>query len=268
MTKSNHDRFKDAPWFTTQKPPVMIGGAGGIGSWLTALLSRAGFECHVFDFDVYETHNMGGQFLVKQAIGKPKVDALQELIRNFSDEEIQVYNEPYTEESMTNDIMFSGFDNMAARHIYFKRWLQYNEDNPNAIFIDGRLTAEQLTIFCVKGADYPAIDLFQRKYLYPDSNVPDAPCTFKQTSHTAAMIAAHMVTFFTNFYAKVLGKDDARTVPFRWELFTALDVTDVIYEVEKNNPSPVTTAAPEPANVDLVDVKVEATSDVLDGLPF
>ena len=57
-------------------------------------------------------------------------------------------------------------------------------------FIDGRLTAEQLQIYCVK---YQDIERYRTEALFSDSDVPDAPCTMKQTSHVAAMIASYMV---------------------------------------------------------------------------
>ncbi len=39
-----HNRFKDAPWYAKEDVNVLIGGAGGIGSWLTLFLSRANFK--------------------------------------------------------------------------------------------------------------------------------------------------------------------------------------------------------------------------------
>ncbi len=79
MNKFN--RFKDAPWFPKEDVHTVVGGAGGIGSWLTLLLSRAGFKPIVFDFDTLEEHNLGGQFFSKRQIGKTKVEALEENVQ-------------------------------------------------------------------------------------------------------------------------------------------------------------------------------------------
>ena len=38
-----------------------------------------------------------------------------------------------------------------------------------------------------------------KKTLFEDSEVPDLPCTMKQTSHIAAMIATHITSLFLNY---------------------------------------------------------------------
>lgn len=213
-----YDRFKDAPWFQQGvRPPVLIGGAGGIGSWLTVLLNRAGFETYIFDNDNLEAVNMAGQLFMHKSIGKSKVDALAEIVKELCQDDIIPNCEKVDETTMTNDIVFSAFDNMKAREDMFNTWLKQYKGNPKAIYIDGRLTAEQLTIFCVKGNDEKAILEYEKDHIFSDTEVEELPCTLKQTSHGAAMIAAHMVEHFTNWYAGILGKDTSRNAPFFWE---------------------------------------------------
>ena len=91
------------------------------------------------------------------------------------------------------------------------------------IFIDGRLRAEQMQIFCVTP---DKIEEYE-KHLFDDSEVEDAPCTLKQTSHSAAMIASHMTAFFTNHLTNNNSGDIDRTVPFLWEYFIPLDYLKV-----------------------------------------
>ena len=78
------DRFKDAPWFPKQGETVMVGGAGGIGSWLCFLLARAGFNIIVHDFDRIEEHNTGGQLFRQSDIGALKVDAVASIVQSFT----------------------------------------------------------------------------------------------------------------------------------------------------------------------------------------
>jgi hypothetical protein len=213
-----YDRFKDAPWFQQGvRPPVLIGGAGGIGSWLTVLLNRAGFETFVYDHDSLEAINMAGQLYMHKSIGQTKVDALAEVVKELCQDDIVPNFAKIDETTMTNDIVFSAFDNMKARKDMFTTWAMNFKGSFSAIYIDGRLTAEQLTIFCIKGDDEKGIKEYMDFHLFDDSEVPDLPCTMAQTSHGAAMIAAHMTEFFTNWYSIVLGKDVSRNVPFFWE---------------------------------------------------
>lgn len=233
MTEIHSSRFKDAPWFPQEETNVVVGGAGGIGSWLTLMLSRAGYFPIVYDFDRLEEHNLAGQ-LYEQTDAKamvPKVDALKGLCKNFADTDITVMNEKYTRDSMSHHYVFSAFDNMQARKDMFGAWCDYVkeweiecQDNPGMdqhvpIFIDGRLTAEQLTIFCVTPDEIKAY----KEHLFDDSEIEDAPCTMKQTSHSAAMIASHMVGFFTNHFTNNMVGEKDRNIPFMWEYFIPIN---------------------------------------------
>ena len=243
MTEVHSSRFKDAPWFPTEETNVIVGGAGGIGSWLTLMLSRAGFYPIVYDFDRLEEHNLAGQ-LYGQTDAKdmvPKVDALKGLCKNFADTDITVMNEKYTKDSMSHHYVFSAFDNMQARKDMFSAWCEYVKEWKKQtsselqgaleesffhtpIFIDGRLTAEQLTIFCVTPDKIEAY----KEHLFNDSEVEDAPCTMKQTSHSAAMIASHMTGFFTNHFTNNQVGENDRNIPFMWEYFIPINYINEI----------------------------------------
>lgn len=243
MNIKQSGRFKDAPWFPKRETDVIVGGAGGIGSWLTLGLARANFLPMVYDFDTIEEHNIGGQLYAKRHIGSTKVEALADVCKQFADTDITIFNEKYTAESMSHNYVFSAFDNMKARKDMFESWKGFVkeweemkdfreteaaangttiEEFDTPIFIDGRLTMEQLQIFCVTPDKISAYE----EHLFDDSDVPDAPCTLKQTSHSAAMIASHMVGFFTNHIANnQLGVDD-RNLPFMYEYFIPISYTN------------------------------------------
>lgn len=238
MNIAQSSRFKDAPWFPKEETYTIVGGSGGIGSWLSLLLARAGFLPIIYDFDTIEEHNIGGQLFGKSNIGQTKVSALANIVKQFADTEVSANNEKYDENTMSHHYVFSAFDNMEARKSMFKAWCEYvklwqeeilneKEDNPltdeyknnTPVFIDGRLTMEQLQIFCVTPDKIEAY----KEYLFDDSEVEDAPCTLKQTSHSAAMIASHMVGFFTNHMANnAIGEKD-RALPFMWEYFIPIN---------------------------------------------
>lgn len=231
MTKIRNNRFKDAPWYSEENDvTVIVGGAGGISSWLSLFLARAGFKLVVYDFDKIEEHNLGGQLYRSKDVTKPKVEALNEILREFTDTKLHTFEQPYDEKSMRGKFMFAGFDNMKARKVMFENWLDSSqregEVKSEYIFIDGRLLAEQLQIFCVTGDDQASIDLYKEHYLFSDSEVEDGPCTLKQTTHCAALIASLMTGFFTNHITNVMQKNKMRYVPFRYEYFIPLHYSE------------------------------------------
>ena len=230
-TEEQFSRFKGLPWFDViGRNVIVIGGAGGIGSYLSFFLARAGFTIDIIDFDTVEMGNLSGQFFKSSNIGSKKVKAVYENVKEFSpSSRIFTCYSPITSETHVDGLYFmSAFDNMEARKNFFNIWKRnldkyekfksrYDIDVP--IFIDGRLEAEQLQIFCVtkeRISDY-------EKFLYDDSEIEDVACTMKQTSHVAAMIASFMTVMLTNHVTNIYYREYVRDVPFKFEIFTPLN---------------------------------------------
>ena len=216
-------RFQGLDWYSQDNAPVVVvGGAGGIGSWLSFFLARANFNVILSDFDTVEEHNIGGQLFKRNQIGKYKAEAVGRNVSEFSTNTINAQVVKITEETATHEFMFSAFDNMDARRAMFKVWKRSWNSMNRPIFIDGRLNAEQFQIFCVTPEN---ADVYERTHLFNDSEVEDAPCSAQQTTHTAAMIAGHMVGFFTNHITNINLRDEVREIPFMYEYFTPMNLT-------------------------------------------
>lgn len=216
-------RFQGLDWYSQDDAPVVVvGGAGGIGSWLSFFLARANFNVTLSDFDTVEEHNIGGQLFKRNQIGMYKAEAVGRNVSEFSTNTINAQIVKITEETATHEFMFSAFDNMDARRAMFKVWKRSWNSMNRPIFIDGRLNAEQFQIFCVTPEN---ADVYERIHLFNDSEVEDAPCSAQQTTHTAAMIAGHMVGFFTNHITNINLRDEVREIPFVYEYFTPMNLT-------------------------------------------
>ena len=211
---STKSRFRDALWFSKideYKIPIIVGGVGGIGSWLTLLLSRvisSETPIIIYDMDIVEDINLAGQLYMVTDIGKRKTTAVQGIVERFSRRSNIIIEEEYKESSLVSPIMFSAFDNMRARKIMFDNWKKEAVKYEESIFIDGRLLAEQLQVFFVTPERIPLYE----KHLFNDSDVPDLSCSYKQTSHFAAAIAAKMIQGFTNWFVK-----ETAEIPFFYE---------------------------------------------------
>ncbi len=214
-------RFKDAPWFLNDEnkekfPPILIGGAGGIGSWTALFLTRAGYPVDITDFDILEESNLGGQFYFKEDIGRHKVTALNLAIFKSCGEmlliNIDTIEESYVCES---PYVISAFDNMEARKNLFNSWKAFPDKR---LFIDGRLSLEDFQIYVVTP---DRIEEYE-KTLFNDEEVEDLPCTMKQTSHVAAMIGTHITSLFLNYITNIRAEKEVRALPFCYEFFVPL----------------------------------------------
>ena len=160
-----------------------------------------------------KVYRLKGQWFQKSNIGVKKVVALKNNIQDFSQEDISAMDEKVTSDTLVTEYCFSAFDNMKARKDMFEAWKKANKDNPNAIFIDGRLAAEQFEVYCIYNTPEDIAWYESPDILFDDSEVEDAPCTMKQTSHMAAMIASYMTTYFTNYLTNEIAGEEERRVP-------------------------------------------------------
>ena len=213
-------RFSSAIWYEKiQEKTVIVAGCGGIGSWTTLLLARMKpASMFIYDNDTIEAVNMSGQLYSQSDLGRPKVSALAEMIRNYAGYgSVFAISERFTEESEASDIMICGFDNMAARKLFFNKWLSHVQSKPeeerkNCLFIDGRLAAEEFQVLCIKGDDEYNINRYNNEFLFSDAEADETICSYKQTTFCANMIASYMVNLFVNFCANEVGA--YRDLPF------------------------------------------------------
>lgn len=231
LVKENTIRFNSAEWFNQiQNTKVTIAGCGGIGSWVSLLIARLNPKwVFLYDDDAVEEVNLAGQLFSNNDIALSKVSACSKNMINFCN--YSRFNACITRftrstvEEHTN--LICGFDNMAARKEAFESWFSYNNGDPTAIFIDGRLNAEDFQIFCITGGDKDAAYKYSKQYLFDDKDVEEAVCSYKQTSFCASMIASLITNLFVNHAANiVLG--DFRCLPFK----ISYDATTMLLKTE------------------------------------
>lgn len=230
MKNHMHDRFKSAPWYDSvlHGKTVFIGGAGGIGSWTALLMVRAGFDVRLIDDDIIELHNLGGQLFKSNQVKMAKVDAMEINIGDFCNHSIRKDFSKVDEGTPANQFAIAAFDNMKARYDMYHKWKKYCINTETALFIDARLEAEQMWVHCIKGKDLDAMKRYEENELVlTDTDLPNAACTMKQTSHAAAMLAANIVGFFTNHIANLSDPDLYRFVPESWEYNIPLGIVTI-----------------------------------------
>lgn len=209
-------RFQGAEWFNElSNQDILVGGAGGISSWVILLLSRLQpNKIIVYDNDIIESVNISGQLFKVNDIKRFKIQSIADTCKYYSDYYINYYNNLYKEDSLIKKVMICGFDNMEARKVFFNNWLSLAEGNSDCLFIDGRLAAEEFQIFTLIGDDSNAIERYRNEFLFSDEEGNSTICSFKQTSHIASMIASYMVTIYTNFLSNLHYNMYVRNIPF------------------------------------------------------
>lgn len=209
---SRFTRFKDANWFDPKfTKEIVVGGAGGIGSWLSFFLARIGYKIFLYDFDVVDETNLGGQMYSLESVGLVKSNAVEELTRLFCQNPVYPLGKYTSDVGVWSEVMFSAFDNMAARKTMFDVW--NSKHTKNSIFIDGRMLAETGQIFFVTPDRAEAYE----EQLWTDAEIKSQPCTMKATTHCGAFIASSMVAGWTNFVTNRKLGMDVREVPFKVE---------------------------------------------------
>lgn len=213
-------RFSTAPWFDkVQNLSINIIGVGGIGSWAAINISRlAPLRIVLYDSDVIELSNIAGQFYTKNSIGEYKSITLQDLINQFNDSSSQINSHIQNLYSFTSDsiadITVCGLDNMTSRKILFDSWLSKTKDNSTELFIDGRLTANELQVFCIMRNDITSITKYRDEYLFSSNEALPTLCSFKQTTYMASMIGSIITNLIVNYTTNLTKPLYDRILPF------------------------------------------------------
>ena len=186
-------RFSAAP-FVTDPLDITLGGLGGVGAYVAFFLSRLRHNLFCYEMDTVEDVNLDCQFFQYEDRGKLKFAAVADMVYRYSNKFIESLGK-YEAGSEVTPYCFAMFDNMEARKLMFEEWCK---DENKKIFIDTRLQAEEFQIFCVHKEEHiqQYLDSLRR-----DDEIPDLPCSYKQTGHYAAMVATQAVALFCNYLA-------------------------------------------------------------------
>lgn len=175
--------------------PITIIGAGAIGGWTALSLVKMGFcNLTVIDYDTIEIENMSSQFYRMSDIGQAKVQALYELVEEFTGVEINTCNDRYTAAKI-GGIIISAVDNMEVR----KNIWAANKNNPfTQLVIDPRMGAEVALMYAMNPNEEKDI-LAYEKTLYSNEEAVQERCTAKATIYTANLLAGMVVKTVKDF---------------------------------------------------------------------
>lgn len=240
LIREETSRFSGAVWFDKiQTKKVTLAGVGGIGSYVAFLLSRLRpYQIILYDDDMVEEANMSGQMYSKHDIGKFKVRAMVDKMHIYSNfYDTLAFEGKFDEFSDATDIMICGFDNMAARKTFYRKWAERvralpEEDRKHCLFIDGRLAAEEFQVLCIRGDDTFNMGRYENEWLFSDSQAAPTQCSYKQTTFMANMIGSIIVNLFVNFCANDIEGENAPAIERDLPFLTTYDASMMMFVTE------------------------------------
>lgn len=184
--------------------PILVIGAGGIGSWTTLALSKMGCSnLTVVDYDTVENHNIPSQFYKESQVGKNKVDALADNIKEFTGVNIKCDTFKFEEfwsrknemEPKDFKIIISAVDSLETRKSI---WKLLKNDTTWELYLDARMGGELLRLLVV-AANFPTTIEKYEKVLNTRTKASEEVCTAKSIVYNTFMcggLIAHVVKKF------------------------------------------------------------------------
>lgn len=187
---------------------VDIIGVGAVGSRIALSLAKLGIaNIRVWDFDKIEEHNIANQIYGNDQIGQFKAEALRDLIKRNTGNEIQAMVEKVDGTQELGDIIFLSPDTMASRQEIWDKAIKLGKGHAKAMF-DSRMGADSARTYWVNPIMRSHI-LGWEKTLYKDEQAVESLCGTPITvGPTAEITAALAVWSFIRWFRWDAGKDD------------------------------------------------------------
>jgi sulfur carrier protein ThiS adenylyltransferase len=122
--------YSPRQWRKIQQTRVGMAGAGGLGSNIAVALVRSGFRhLEIVDFDLLEAKNLNRQYYFLNEVGRPKVEALAERLREINPAvEVETHQVRLTESTIGNyfksaDYLFEAFDRPETKRLFLEAFM-------------------------------------------------------------------------------------------------------------------------------------------------
>jgi hypothetical protein len=171
-------------------------GVGGLGSPTAMALAKMGIKNFtVYDHDTVEEHNVPNQMYTLHDIGRPKVEAIGDVISAMGSS-ANLNFEAFANQSLKGVVIVT-VDSMAARKVVWDK-VKFSPLVP--LLIDARMGAEEGRIFTANPADLDDIERYER-YLYSDDEAVDLPCTAQSIIYNTFAVASWIARLVKGYAA-------------------------------------------------------------------
>lgn len=178
--------------------PVVLVGAGSIGSFIALFLAKAGVtDITVYDADTVASHNVPMSLYREMDIGRYKVEALKEIVYALSGVEIKVQPEKYHDQSLKRCSVIASVDDMDNGRVPI--WKNVRGKPNIDIMIDTRVLegyGEVYSILPYSSDDAQNYD----KTLFQNDEVPPRVCGTHGVAFISTALASSAVASLCHFW--------------------------------------------------------------------
>lgn len=201
------DLSKSYEYFQPEKNKqrIHIIGCGSVGATVAENLARCGVKKFtLWDFDSVEPHNIANQIFRKKDIGKPKVDALVDILTEINEEiadEVKVEREGWRDQKLSGYV-FLCVDNIEVRKAIVDK--HFNNPYVTAMF-DFRTRLEDAQHYAADWSNRRMKEDFRASMEFSHDEAaeetPVSACNVTlSVCPTIRMICAYGVANFMNFW--------------------------------------------------------------------
>ena len=198
------------------KGAVHIIGCGAVGSSIAFILAHCGVTNFVlYDDDTVESHNIANQMFREKDIGRPKVEALRDILVEINPEiadEIRIVNGKYVDQPLSGYV-FLCVDSVAVR----KAVAQSQQYNPEILTLsDVRLGLTDSQHYLVNWRDPKEIRRFLKTMNFTDEDAkaltPHTACNVMLSVCTSVFAICSLAVSNWMRFIRTEGKDKKSTV--------------------------------------------------------
>lgn len=207
-----HESVFSATSFGDKRVDVI--GAGATGSRIIIALAKLGIEnLHVWDYDKVESHNVANQAFRLCDIGKSKVEALAEIVKESTGLNIVKHNEKVDGGQKLGEVVFVLTDTMSSRKEIFEKGLRLKPWIK--IFFETRMGVDDARIYSINPLKSNQFKTYAET-LYADEVAEVSACGSKTSvGPTAEAVSAAAVWQFILW----------------WKLEQGLEIEDFFNEI-------------------------------------
>lgn len=188
--------------------PIMVIGAGGVGSWVTLALAKMGCQdIAVVDNDVVEEKNVPSQIYTLEQVGKPKVEALREIVEMFTAVKISVSDRKFPDVSnyeLLPEAVIVTVDSLQERRKIWVHFFPEGELIPDRLhaYIDVRMGGDLMKIFTINPKQLHLAQKYAKRLFNEEVKPDQQPCTARSIVYNTLFCGAIVADIVKHYALK------------------------------------------------------------------